>query len=308
MNRWCRRGAASPTPNDDRVLGHDVAMHARTPISPEHHDAIECATLSAVAPEHVELYHGWLVPYDGGTVGRAKSAAPLWQADGSAATLSALSARYAAAGITPTLRLSDHAHFAPLVHLAPSVGWCATRPTQVQVANPDDVRWLATDDGKARPLGHMVRLDDQASAAWQAVYLGAGFDAVDGASRVRCLVRSADASHHLPALAVAAPQSISRGKTWFASVIDERGTTCAVGAAHLFAGWLGIHGMRTLPQARRQGLATQLIRAMAEVAVREQAQGMFLQVEEDNTSAQAVYARLGFATGWRYAYWHHQGA
>jgi N-acetylglutamate synthase len=40
-------------------------------------EAIERATLQAVAPEVVESLPGWLLPMDHGTVGRARCAVPL---------------------------------------------------------------------------------------------------------------------------------------------------------------------------------------------------------------------------------------
>jgi len=40
-------------------------------------EAIERATLAAVAPERIEALSGWLLPLDPGTVGRAHSAVPL---------------------------------------------------------------------------------------------------------------------------------------------------------------------------------------------------------------------------------------
>ncbi|MBW8722896.1 MAG: GNAT family N-acetyltransferase, partial [Polaromonas sp.] len=40
-------------------------------------ETIERATIAAVSPEIVEEFDGWLLPFDSGTVGRARSAVPL---------------------------------------------------------------------------------------------------------------------------------------------------------------------------------------------------------------------------------------
>jgi N-acetylglutamate synthase len=78
-------------------------------------------------------------------------------------------------------------------------------------------------------------------AAWAALFLGEGFDPVDGASRVKNLSRATGNVY-----------ATLRG----AGVAIERGIS-----------------------------------------------HVFLQVEEGNTSAQALYQRAGFTTAWRYHYW-----
>ncbi|GIG85829.1 GNAT family N-acetyltransferase [Plantactinospora endophytica] len=60
--------------------------------------------------------------------------------------------------------------------------------------------------------------------------------------------------------------------------------------------WLGLSLIEVVPQARRQGLAQQMIRALAEWAGGLGATRAFLQVEEHNESAVSLYRRLGFTT------------
>ncbi|MFC0503325.1 GNAT family N-acetyltransferase [Micromonospora costi] len=60
--------------------------------------------------------------------------------------------------------------------------------------------------------------------------------------------------------------------------------------------WLGLSLVEVLPQARRQGLAGRLIRALAEWGAQAGATRSFLQVEQHNTGAVALYQRLGFTT------------
>ena len=61
-------------------------------------------------------------------------------------------------------------------------------------------------------------------------------------------------------------------------------------------GWLGLSVVQTAPRARRRGLGAHLCRELARWARTEGATRAFLQVEEANTAAVALYARLGFAT------------
>ncbi|MGK5742679.1 GNAT family N-acetyltransferase [Micromonospora sp. URMC 103] len=60
--------------------------------------------------------------------------------------------------------------------------------------------------------------------------------------------------------------------------------------------WLGLSLLEVLPQARRQGLASRMIRALAEWGAQAGATHAFLQVEQHNSGAVALYRRLGFTT------------
>jgi GNAT superfamily N-acetyltransferase len=79
-----------------------------------------------------------------------------------------------------------------------------------------------------------------------------------------------------------------------------RGTvTGGTGTAGTGAGadrWLGVTLMQVAPRARRQGLAGHVMRELAAWGSRAGATRAFLQVEERNTAATALYGRLGFHT------------
>ncbi|PZG14606.1 GNAT family N-acetyltransferase, partial [Micromonospora craterilacus] len=75
-----------------------------------------------------------------------------------------------------------------------------------------------------------------------------------------------------------------------ALVATGRGTVTGQGR------WLGLCLIEVLPAARRQGLAAQLIRALAEWAADAGATDAFLQVEQSNAAAVALYRKLGFTT------------
>jgi ribosomal-protein-alanine N-acetyltransferase len=68
-------------------------------------------------------------------------------------------------------------------------------------------------------------------------------------------------------------------------------------------GWAGVRVVAdeaevltvgVVPAARRRGIATILLRALIEEAVRRRASAVFLEVRVDNAGARALYAREGF--------------
>lgn len=238
-------------------------------------ETIERATLQAVAPEVVDALPGWLLPMDGGTVGRARSAVPLHHGAPDIQQLEPLLARYVARGFVPALRLPDVPAFHGFQRSLQQRGFVREQPTLTQTAPIESL--LASQPDLA------VVLTDEPDAAWMAMFLGPGLDPVDGASRARSLARATG--------------------TRFAS-LREGGETLACGAASFGHGWLGLHGMRTAAAQRGRGLAGRLVRAMAREAADRGIQQAFLQVDASNAAALALYQRLGFSTAWRYAYWH----
>lgn len=100
----------------------------------------------------------------------------------------------------------------------------------------------------------------------------------------------------LPALAIriltGVPEKV------FAHVRDADGDLVAVarGAVTGPDRWLGISLLQTAPSMRRRGLGQHVVRGLAQWAVQRGATRAYLQVEERNTAAVALYGRLGFST------------
>jgi GNAT superfamily N-acetyltransferase len=86
--------------------------------------------------------------------------------------------------------------------------------------------------------------------------------------------------------------------TVFAHVRDADGDLLAVARGTVTGPdrWHGISLLQTAPQARRRGLGAHVVRAMARWAEQHGATRAYLQVEERNTAAVALYGRLGFTT------------
>ncbi|MEV6347783.1 GNAT family N-acetyltransferase [Actinoplanes sp. NPDC051851] len=84
----------------------------------------------------------------------------------------------------------------------------------------------------------------------------------------------------------------------FAHVRDADGDLIAVarGAVTGPDRWLGVSLVQTAPHARRQGLGRHVMRALAGWASQRGASRAYLQVEERNAGAVALYAGIGFST------------
>ncbi|MEJ8845354.1 GNAT family N-acetyltransferase [Variovorax rhizosphaerae] len=239
-------------------------------------EAIERATLAAVAPHTVEEFDGWLLPFDHGTVGRAKSAVPLrHEAPRDAAgLLAAIEARYAYQGLPAAFRMADLPCFDALRGALLERNYQRGKPTLTQTSDLRSLVALAPEVP--------ADVDTTPDAGWASVFLGEGFDPVDGASRVQALSRAAG--------------------TLFGSVRED-GRTVAAGALALSHGWASLHGMRTQQSARGRGLAGRVMAGLAQAALALGYERVFLQVEAGNAPAQALYRRAGFLTQWTYEYW-----
>ena len=243
-------------------------------------EAIERATLAAVAPQDVDELPGWLLPFDTGTVGRAHSAVPL-QHDASiqAAHIAAVVQRYRARGLAPSLRIAAVPQLAHLDAALIAQGLKITQPTLTCVARVADLLQATQNISPAE-------ISPSPRPAWREVYLGEGFDPVDGASRVQALSRATG--------------------SLYAHSVDPHSNPAqvvATGVGSYGHGWLGIHGMRTLQTHRRQGHASRILRALALQAEVRGLQSAYLQVEDGNQSALRLYESLGVTMVWRYSYW-----
>ncbi|MFE9847958.1 GNAT family N-acetyltransferase [Streptomyces sp. NPDC005576] len=91
---------------------------------------------------------------------------------------------------------------------------------------------------------------------------------------------------------------------WFATVpgADPAGAPAAIGRCVVDGRWAGFSAVEVAPEYRRRGLAGAVMTALARTALEEGASAAWLQVEEENAGARALYDRMGFVTHHRY---HH---
>jgi ribosomal protein S18 acetylase RimI-like enzyme len=238
-------------------------------------EAIERATLAAVAPEQVLEIGGWLVALDPGSIRRAASAVPsAHDLPADPDILDEIEAAYTARGLTPAFRLSDAPGLEPVRAELARRGYGFQQPTLVKVAAVSAVQ-AVTD----QPPAEIAERPDE---AWAAVFLGEGFDPVDGAYRVKALSRSPGARF---------------------GMVRDGGRTIAVGCGAYDHGWASFHGMRTDLARRGEGLAGRVLSGLAGEARARGIGRAFLQVEEKNDPARSLYRRAGFELAWRYFYW-----
>lgn len=84
---------------------------------------------------------------------------------------------------------------------------------------------------------------------------------------------------------------------WFATVPGEAGdeAPAAIGRCVVDGRWAGFMAVEVAPEHRRRGLATAVMTALARQAMDEGASAAWLQVEQDNEGARALYDGMGFA-------------
>lgn len=87
----------------------------------------------------------------------------------------------------------------------------------------------------------------------------------------------------------------------FAS-IRQGSSTLAIGRVGVADGWGGLTAVEVHPRHRRAGLATAITAALAAAAESHGATRLYLQVEEANQPARALYARAGFTDHHGYHY------
>jgi GNAT superfamily N-acetyltransferase len=86
----------------------------------------------------------------------------------------------------------------------------------------------------------------------------------------------------------------------FAGVYSADSAALAIGRGVVTDGWLGLSLIEVVPELRRRGLARQVMGALGGWAAQLGADRVYLQVEEVNQPAIALYERMGLRTHHRY--------
>ncbi|HEY3947586.1 GNAT family N-acetyltransferase [Phenylobacterium sp.] len=235
-------------------------------------EALERDVVAAVAPPEMVEIEGWLAPLAAGTIGRAKSAVPLAH-DVDAGALEEIEAAFVSRGLAPGFRIAETPGLAPVREALAARGFTPRQPT---VFKTGAVAQLAAFSGTS------ARLLTAPDEAWGAVFLGEGFDPVDGAHRVEVLTRSPAAIY---------------------GAAGEGEAIQAVGVMSFGARWAGIHGMRTARAHRGKGHASAILAAFGREAAARGYDRVCLQVEAPNETARSIYRRAGFREIWTYRYW-----
>ncbi|GAA3743153.1 GNAT family N-acetyltransferase [Streptomyces tremellae] len=241
------------------------------------------AELAAVAarawqPVESEPLGGWRLRAAGGFTRRANSALATRDPGVPAGeALTAVRRWYEARGRTPYVQLQAEsaAEQERLAGAFAAHGWRPEAATEVWTGAPAPVADLAADTAR-------VRLSRTVDEAWLRRY-------------------------HRTERAVG-PEQLhvlrSGPSTWFATVPDPAGDggPAAIGRCVVDGRWAGFMAVEVDPAHRRRGLARAVMAALARRALDEGASAAWLQVEDDNAPARALYTDMGFAAHHAYRY------
>ncbi|WP_025616756.1 GNAT family N-acetyltransferase [Salinispora cortesiana] len=222
------------------------------------------------APNRAQL-GDWLLRSADGWTGRANSALPVGDPDRPLpAAIDAVQRWYADLG-RPAMINTPLPLAAPVSAELDARGWSSGSPVLVQTVSLAALPPARPDISDAPP----VELTAAPSADWLAVAANRKGDLPAAARHVLTAV---------PQIRFAQVRVDGR------LVATGRGTVTGTGR------WLGLSLIEVAPEARRQGLARRVVRALAQWGTAVGATNAFLQVERGNAEAVPLYRALGFTT------------
>ncbi|HEY2948813.1 MAG TPA: GNAT family N-acetyltransferase [Micromonosporaceae bacterium] len=238
--------------------------------------ALELAADEAWPAPVRERLGDWWLRAAGGWTARANSALPVGDPRlPLAEAVDTVERWYSARGLPPRINVPLPLAAAVNAELD-ARGWQTAPPVLVQTAPLTTI----LDAAPARPDLPPVRLANRPSPDWLAI---------------------AGARKGSPP-ATAASVLTAVAEVRFAHVYAEEGPLLAIARGTITGGgrWLGLVLIEVVPSARRRGLANHVVRSLAQWAAGRGATDAFLQVEDHNAAAVALYDRLGFTTHHRY--------
>jgi len=250
---------------DETVFSHQTLTRAEIL-------ALDRLAVAAWMAPDCEEHAGWLFRHAEGVTRRANSAAPFPLTGGALLDdmLAHTESFYRARDMPPRIQISPAAEPEGLDDVLAARGYRTESGVTIMIAEAGAL--TRADDNPP------VRISETAPDGWWDAY-------TDAYSRdARAIVAEA------------------RDVALFASISDTGDEIQALGLGVIGGKWLAVFGMYTRPAHRRQGLAQQIIAALARVAVDRGAIGIYLQVEDDNPSARALYEKLGFRGVYGYHY------
>lgn len=236
--------------------------------------AIEPSAIASWPAREQIAFEGWILRFSEGSSHRGNSAATLGTPLPGPALLARIEREYRARGLAALVQITPLSP-AGLESVLADRGWCSVAPTRVMTAPVADATARNEDPGDAR---HVSVADE----AFRRLVVGGSRNAADGEERLNVLAR------------LEAPSA--------AIVAYAEGTAVACGVTVVTPPWAAIYVMRTEAAWRRQGHGRRVLRALARAARKNGAEGLYLQVEENNAPASALYAKAGFADGYAYRF------
>jgi N-acetylglutamate synthase len=261
------------------------------------------------APEQAAL-GDWLLRAAGGFTGRANSALAVGDPGlPLAAAITEVSRWYRARGLPPMVAVpyppGQPRSSAIDRFLGDEMGW-PVRPgaAMVMTADPGEVAARAAAAGRGAPDAGAGTAADAAPGTAADAGPGAAADMGPG---VEIAAEPDDGWLALYRFRGRRPPPMARrllmSAPWqaFASV-REAGDTLAIGRVAVAGDWAGLTAVEVDPRYRRRGLGSAVTAALAAAAAARGVAGLYLQVEDDNGAARALYRRAGFADHHGYHY------
>ncbi|MFI9188430.1 GNAT family N-acetyltransferase [Streptomyces californicus] len=242
-------------------------------------EELAAVTARAWQPVESEPLGDWRLRAAGGFTRRANSALPLGDPGLPAGeALDRVRAWYAERGLPPYVQTATGAAGTQELLCAELErhGWRREVTAQVRIAALAPV-----GDGAADIAA--VRLTRAPDAAWLARYQ-----------------RFSTPGPHVLRVLESGPS------VWFATVVGDGDAPDAIGRCVVDGRWAGFMAVEVAPEQRRRGLATAVMTALARRALDEGASAAWLQVEEENEGARALYDGMGFAL--HHSYHHYRPA
>ncbi|MDF1585108.1 GNAT family N-acetyltransferase [Marinimicrococcus flavescens] len=233
---------------------------------------IERAALWAWPPREVRHLGGWLLRASGGLIRRTNSVQPL-AFEGALEPAVAEAVRwYESRGIQPCFQIADTAQPPGLDAALEKAGWVVLTPSLVMTAPvPAEAADRHATELLHRPAQSVMNA--LCEPHWQ-----------DSQRRERMDILSRIRRPHRFALA------------------SVDGEPAAAGLVVVEEDLAGILAMRTQSRFQGTGLGRAALARLLGWAAEEGAKSAWLQVEEDNLPALALYRRFGFETAYRYHY------
>jgi len=220
-----------------------------------------------------EALDGWLLRFTDGFSSRANSVSALaYRGSSLERSIAAAEAAYRARGLTPQFQITPATDPPGLEDMLVRRGYTHRTPTLLMVADAAGVAG-AVD----------VRVSSSVDAPFAALTREGSHSSADGDERLSILAR------------------IGHPKAYVTA--HESGIAMACGASVAIGDWASVYVMRTTPSARRRGHGRRVLRGIADWALARGASRLYLQVDESNVAAQALYARAGFREAYRYLHY-----
>ncbi len=241
-------------------------------------DLLEHHAANALPASVTEFFDGWRLRYSYGVTRRANSVLAETHDGDLEEKLEAVKTFYQRFNAKPRFQLSPASQPSNLHDLLLSQGYAKVSGAKVQTVGLEAFK-TNTDITK-------VQLLDKPNDAWFSVYR-----------------KVEKATPHKETIHTQMLQGIKPKAAFALLHLDNE--PAAVGLGVFENGYTGIFNMATLGRFRGRGGASTILLALAAWARAQQGHTLYLQVSEENITAQRVYEHLGFKT--LYSYWSLEG-